>query len=250
MAVRLGFAVATSFEPDILLLDEVLAVGDEGFRHKCYSRIAANLRNSAVILVTHNMDYVGHICTSALRMFKGAGTFYPDPMEAIDAYRADNVNRRGGADREGVRAFYPPVQKVDFALARNTIAAGENLEVVVDMAISEPIPDAAIAVYLRNPSEHVVMAWHTSQFNQRFDLPRGRFRLMLPLGPIRLQAGEYQASLFIKRKDSIEHLVWFWNQVRFTVLNSAPPLGNAGYVLPYQGHELQQLAPETAGRGT
>lgn len=71
MKVRLGFAVAINMDPDVLLIDEVLAVGDSGFRIKCYNEIYKILDKAAVILVSHSMPQVGKICTNGILMDKG-----------------------------------------------------------------------------------------------------------------------------------------------------------------------------------
>ncbi len=71
MKVRLGFAVAAQMEPDILLIDEVLAVGDVGFRVKCLNKIAELLNKCAVIFVSHSMPQIGRICTKAILMNHG-----------------------------------------------------------------------------------------------------------------------------------------------------------------------------------
>lgn len=71
MKVRLGFAVAAQMEPDVLIIDEVLAVGDVGFRIKCYNRIGELVRNSAVIIVSHSMPAIGRIANRGILMNKG-----------------------------------------------------------------------------------------------------------------------------------------------------------------------------------
>jgi lipopolysaccharide transport system ATP-binding protein len=68
MTVRLGFAVATALDPDVLILDEVLAVGDGSFRHKCYQGIDSLRSRAAIIFVSHNMPDVGRICQSTVVM--------------------------------------------------------------------------------------------------------------------------------------------------------------------------------------
>jgi lipopolysaccharide transport system ATP-binding protein len=73
MQVRLGFAVASSMNPDILILDEVLAVGDEEFQLKCFTRIGELISGEvAVILVTHQMQNVARICNRAILLDNGA----------------------------------------------------------------------------------------------------------------------------------------------------------------------------------
>jgi lipopolysaccharide transport system ATP-binding protein len=87
MKVRLGFAVAAQMEPDVLIIDEVLAVGDIGFRVKCMNRISELLRNCAVIFVSHSMPQVGKICTNAMVMQKGQNIFSTTVVsEAIQNY--------------------------------------------------------------------------------------------------------------------------------------------------------------------
>ena len=76
MKVRLGFAVAAQMEPDILLIDEVLAVGDLGFYFKCLNRIGELMPKSAIIFVSHSMPQVARICTEILLMHKSHCSFY------------------------------------------------------------------------------------------------------------------------------------------------------------------------------
>jgi lipopolysaccharide transport system ATP-binding protein len=71
MTIRLGFATATALEPDVLILDEVLAVGDAAFRVKCFNRMAGLLNKTAVIFVSHNMQQVTRISSCLLLMDHG-----------------------------------------------------------------------------------------------------------------------------------------------------------------------------------
>lgn len=71
MKVRLGFAIAAHMEPDILIIDEVLAVGDLGFVIKCFDKIGKILPDTAVIFVSHSMQLVSRICTSILLLDHG-----------------------------------------------------------------------------------------------------------------------------------------------------------------------------------
>lgn len=87
MKVRLGFAVASQMEPDILIIDEVLAVGDMGFVLKCFNRIDAILQNTAIIFVSHSMPLVSRICTKIILMDKGLSKYQgTNTSEGIDKY--------------------------------------------------------------------------------------------------------------------------------------------------------------------
>lgn len=72
MKVKLGFAVSTQLKPDILLIDEVLAVGDLGYRHKCLNRISELMKETAVIFVSHSMTQVMRVSTQVLMLKSGS----------------------------------------------------------------------------------------------------------------------------------------------------------------------------------
>ncbi len=86
MKVRLGFAVAAQMEPDILLIDEVLAVGDIGFRNKCYGAIDKLVSNAAVIFVTHNMVSMTRLCDRCMVIHKGKNEYLGEPTRAQVKY--------------------------------------------------------------------------------------------------------------------------------------------------------------------
>jgi lipopolysaccharide transport system ATP-binding protein len=89
MKVRLGFAVAAQMEPDILLIDEVLAVGDISFHIKCLNRIAELMKNCAIIFVSHTMPQISRICTSALLMSHSQSVIYSNEVaKVIEGYLA------------------------------------------------------------------------------------------------------------------------------------------------------------------
>src|SRR5579864_642886 len=87
MYMRLGFAVAINVNPDVLLVDEVLAVGDEGFTHKCLDKFAEfKRRNRTILLVTHSLNLVERFCDEALWLDGGVARAHGDPKRVIDAY--------------------------------------------------------------------------------------------------------------------------------------------------------------------
>ena len=88
MKARLGFAVASQIEMDILILDEVLAVGDEMFVKKCYDVIRGFIRlGKTILLVSHSAQSIADFCTRAVVVEKGSVRFDGDPAEAIKEYR-------------------------------------------------------------------------------------------------------------------------------------------------------------------
>ena len=104
MYVRLGFAVAVNMDPEILLVDEVLAVGDELFQRKCLDRVKQFQREGrTIVVVTHAADMVRQICDRAAVLDQGDLVALGTPGEAVRAYRehllATPGVRRRGRDR-------------------------------------------------------------------------------------------------------------------------------------------------------
>jgi ABC-type polysaccharide/polyol phosphate transport system ATPase subunit len=87
MYMRLGFAVAIHVDPDVLLVDEVLAVGDEGFTHKCLDKFAEfKRRGKTILLVTHSLSLVERFCDEALWLDAGRVAGMGDPKRVVGAY--------------------------------------------------------------------------------------------------------------------------------------------------------------------
>ena len=95
MRARLGFSIATSVDPDVLLLDEVLATGDQNFRAKSKARvleIAASAK--AVVLVTHDMHWVTEFCNRAILLEKGRIVAEGDPAEVVAIHQDHSEQER------------------------------------------------------------------------------------------------------------------------------------------------------------
>jgi lipopolysaccharide transport system ATP-binding protein len=131
MRVRLGFAVAAQMEPDVLIIDEVLAVGDIGFRTKCLARINELLQNSAVIFVSHAMNQISRISTEVMLMDHGRieyqGRNITNGIELYyDKFEGETIKMIGNAKA---------VEIIDFAVnntydqSKNTIPYGESITV-------------------------------------------------------------------------------------------------------------------------
>lgn len=87
MYMRLGFAVAIHVDPDVLLVDEVLAVGDEGFTHKCLDKFAEfRRRGKTILLVTHSLSLVERFCDEALWLDAGVARSHGDPKRVVSEY--------------------------------------------------------------------------------------------------------------------------------------------------------------------
>ena len=130
MYVRLGFAVAIHVDPDVLLVDEVLAVGDEAFTHKCLDKFADfRRRGRTVLLVTHSLDLVTRFCDEALWLDGGVVRAQGDPRRVIDAYlmdvakAEDHALAKDSVDSVGRALSGPPLESAEPA---DMFLAGEG----------------------------------------------------------------------------------------------------------------------------
>jgi ABC-type polysaccharide/polyol phosphate transport system ATPase subunit len=109
MRARLGFAIATSVEPDILLLDEVLATGDAAFREKSKARVLELVRQAkAIVLVTHDMTWVTEYCNRAMLLEKGRIVAEGKPEEVVAIHYEHSERRKAERDAAGVLPLPAP----------------------------------------------------------------------------------------------------------------------------------------------
>jgi ABC-2 type transport system ATP-binding protein len=153
MYVRLGFAVAVHVEPEILIVDEVLAVGDEAFQRRCLGRIRDFQREGrTIVFVTHAVDIVREICTRAFFLEKGQLVAEGRPSEVVDTFRRHihggekapigSVDQRGSGE-----ASFADVRFVDDrGEDRQVYTPGESLEIRARLDVKEPISEPVIGV--------------------------------------------------------------------------------------------------------
>jgi ABC-type polysaccharide/polyol phosphate transport system ATPase subunit len=110
MRARLGFAIATSVDPDILLLDEVLATGDANFRAKSKERVLGLVSGAkAVVLVTHDMNWVKEYCNRAVLIASGQVVIEGEPEEVVAAHREQTEQQKARKAEAARKAGVAPV---------------------------------------------------------------------------------------------------------------------------------------------
>jgi lipopolysaccharide transport system ATP-binding protein len=229
MAVRLGFAVATSIQPDVLLLDEVLAVGDASFRHKCYSRIQEVISKCAVIIVSHGMEQIAAVATSVGVMQKGRLSLFDDVNAGIHAYNVLNDDRVSTTSGERVFAVHPPVTAAELQLSSAEVAYGGRLEVTIDITCETPIDGALISFTAVDERERSVMNWNSRALRTPISLPQGRSSLRFAIDPLLLHKGQYSWNLWISA-GGIKALVYAMRAGHFTVHSELPPIEGIPYL--------------------
>ena len=203
MTMRLGFAIAAFLEADVLLLDEVFAVGDESFQRKCFGVIAAfKERGGTILFVSHDASAVERLCDRAVLLRDGSVSFDGSVHEAITRYRrslADAAETVAGRDGGPVGTGEARVAAARLVAVdgdeRDRFLAGEpfGLDVTLTGAVAAPalhleVRDASGLLVAEDVVETGQLGWDGSDggFSLRLDvaappLQFGRFEVMLTL---------------------------------------------------------------------
>lgn len=196
MQVRLGFAIASTLRPNVLLVDEVLAVGDSRFRFKCYERIFSLKKDhgTSIVLVTHQMVDIERVCDDAILLGKGKVVFKGNAFDATQEYFSENYQAAAGIDLNG----FGPIT-VEF---KNTseqviddVNGGEDLHVDISVLSTKKIDRARLFVRIDDALGESVfgMSTRVAEFIPSVTPPKTRIRLSIPDLP--LMAGKYVVFL-------------------------------------------------------
>lgn len=140
MYVRLGFAIAAHLDADVLLIDEVLAVGDEAFQRKCLRRIAEQLASgTTLVLVSHDASAIERVCRRVVVLDDGHVVFDGPTPEGLGAYRR-LIGTDDGLEPEAVSAERAHVETRDSGdRLRSLYSAGEPMRIAVERAEAGPL---------------------------------------------------------------------------------------------------------------
>ena len=201
MAMRLGFSVAAHVDPDLLLVDEVLAVGDIAFQAKCLAAIQDLRRNGTTILfVSHAMDTVATLCDRVELLGHGRVTATGTPDEVLPRYRQEVFASNGQLGR-GVTRPDTPVRLVDVQLtgpegeACRLFDTGTHVLIHGRFECAAPVPDAIFHVAIHRADG--LLCFATSSFAEggRLHAIDGTGTFTLTLRDVNLMVGSYLVSV-------------------------------------------------------
>jgi len=179
MYARLGFSVAAHIDPEVLLVDEVLSVGDYHFQQKCFDKMRDFVRKgTTLVFVSHNMTAVGSLCSSALLLRKGEPAFLGDVSTAIEKYHSFYEDESNNANLELLDVRL----KSDSGQEREVLEPGEGVVLEVKFKARHEIRGA-----------HAALLIHTSDGQLIFDTATSR---LLEKSPLNLSPGECATVVF------------------------------------------------------
>ena len=226
MYMRLGFAIAAFLDADVLLLDEVFAVGDEAFQRRCFGRIFEfKQRGGTIVFVSHDASAVERLCERAVLLDAGRVAYDGPTHEAIVRYRRQLAGEADPAERgAGLREWGTGEATIASARllgaggeARDQLLAGEPLVLDVRLEAHEPVAPPRLQLELRDDAGLLVAADEvdTASLGWGDDGAGLGVRLVVPEPP--LQFGRFHVRLGLVEAGGDRLLHWLDEALSFLV---------------------------------
>ena len=242
MYVRLGFAVAINVDPEILLVDEVLAVGDENFQRKCIDKVRAfQAEGRTIVVVTHAAELVRTMCHRAAALDHGHLVAEGDPNDVIRVFRErlmQGMNAEGEIDASIARSELSPVwhqvqiagvsieapagQDPEAELTR--LEPGDPLRVHITLDAPKPVDDVVVAFTLYGSAGTLIYATNNSHHAVDLGVMEGRVHVDFDFGAVPLLDGVYAVSVGVHTRSMLVYDSWE-QRVRFEVKAPGYDLG-------------------------
>lgn len=241
MRMRLGFSIAAHTAPDLLLIDEVFAVGDVRFRMKCFQRIGEMLdQGASIIVVSHAISQLKRIAGRGLVLNQRQLVFDGDFDQAASLYEKHLLDDRAGAGptENGIRI--QSIKLIDNPAHLSGLQTGDDLEVEVEVSCDRQLPDACLRLYVTSAQVGVVggFANRYSGFRCHLTPPSTRFRVTLKQLP--LLAGTYSLNATLYGEGPWDFLDRRNPGAKFVI--TGPPTDSNGFgidgtiLFPHQWH--------------
>lgn len=208
MYVRLAFAVAAHLQPEILIVDEVLAVGDAEFQKKCLGKMNEVSQSGRTILfVSHNLSAINSLCNKAVVLKKGEGVFYGDVAEATNKYLAGDtafgeVPLANRTDRIGNGSFvFTSVDYYSTAHQSKEIFTGDPVKITLGFKTElKDLDQLIISVLFSDNLQNPVAAFVSDEMGASFSNNLSENKIELDIPQLLLRGGRYSVRLLATYK--------------------------------------------------
>lgn len=231
MYVRLGFSIASAVEPDILLLDEVLAVGDAGFRTKSLNKVRERMASSAVLFVSHSMPQVTRLATKVLVMRSGGGRLYENPERGINDYLEtfdkiqkiqewfEGSNRIGPAQIREIGASW--CEGAGAVNKEVDIEYGKPFRISIQGCFDADFSDLELHIQFVDGEANTVQLFNSAIQKEPISNPGSPFRVNVNFEKMLLFPGRFSLNISVMDFGTQRVLARKWNAAPFRVLGSS-----------------------------
>jgi lipopolysaccharide transport system ATP-binding protein len=240
MNVRLGFAVAAILiEPDILFLDEVLAVGDIGFAIKCLNTVRRISNKSAVVFVSHNMQQVSWFSTRVMVMDHGSVVLdSPNPSEGIDQYYGlvKHEQQISGTGEAEIYSLELLVNKQYPESKEPAIPHGAEIGFSIKLHINSNRSGAIMHIYIMDEAMNPIVCLPVNSTAGKLTLfPSGMLEVQMSMGAVELSSGKYSITVAVMDPETNEALSRVQGLSPFRIISDRVQWGKlVRYVVPQQ----------------
>jgi ABC-2 type transport system ATP-binding protein len=221
MYIRLGFAVAINVDPEILLVDEVLSVGDEAFQRKCIDKVRSfQAEGRTIVVVTHAADLVRVMCDKAAALEHGKLVAQGEPNDVIREFRERLLKAATPAEDmhpELARSEMSPMWgrlkiadvRVIYATEdQDAVNPGEAMRVVVTLEAPSPVDDVVVGVGVYNPMGWLVFGTNTHVQGAALGTIDGRRTVTFDFPDVPLLDGTYALTIGVHTKGGLVYDSW------------------------------------------
>jgi len=195
MHVRLGFAIASFLSPDVLILDEVLAVGDLRFRNKCYNRIGKIVQNSTVVLVSHDLNAIQRLCDRVLYLKNGKIIINANKIDAMNAYTKEAYDNQNKKSSGFISSYLSELNINKIYLKNYKIISGESLVIYIDYKTDAIIEIGHISCTIKNVNNELIAHYRSDISNRIYSFYLGENTMEIPINNINISGGKYTLTL-------------------------------------------------------
>jgi hypothetical protein len=238
MYVRLGFSIAAHLDPDILLLDEVLAVGDASFQAKCLQRIGElKQTGTTIVFISHDLGAVERVCDRVLLMKGGRILKSGSAREVINAYENDENQISGLLESHGLNGDkIAKIRSLSFRDGngenRSVFKTGEPFAARVELEVYLPVKDAIVDVIFYTPDGKIHCELTTEADGEYPRIAKGNGGVEFFCPELGLMPGIYHTDVRIMERGAVEPI---HAKSRTTTLRVDPgKAGRGNFYMPQQ----------------
>ena len=224
MFVRLGFAVAANVEPDVLLIDEVLSVGDENFARKSAEKIDQFRRDGrTIVFVSHGLDSVEQLCETVAWLDHGEIQMIGPAAEVISAYRGDSHDAVTTPEEFGSRWGSGEIQISSVEMfdgERQPVEHPRTLDpmtIRVNVTAHAPVQDSVLVAKIDQLGGHTVWQSSSRRNGVSVGLIKDAATIELKFPALPLLEGTYELTLALTNQTEVQPYDWWERRIRFDV---------------------------------
>jgi ABC-type polysaccharide/polyol phosphate transport system ATPase subunit len=259
MYVRLGFSIAAHLDPDILLLDEVLAVGDAAFQAKCIRRISELKNNgTTIVFISHDLGAVERLCDRTLLMKHGEIVASGATRDVVAEYQRSSTDLAAVAtldDKEFTIDRKATISSVAFSDSdgRELVAArtGGPMLARLNYIAHRPVENAVFELFFYSGNRELLCHLSTEFSDQSIDLETGAGIAEVSCAELGLKPGIYYVDATIKHRDALDDIDWQRNCATLRV--DPGKMQRGSFYMPHSWRVLQRsgradnIEPSVAG---